>query len=130
MSAQKPQSEFPPDVVILAVSGLMQGMVHFDGHPYQQGIAHVYCHALRYCLLNEIEGTEASATEVLQDVVARLPPATPQPIVDGIRNMSPAEFDEAYKAFRLKVGETGVDLEQLANALAQAPALARGFMPK
>ena len=128
MSEQQPTPPFPPDVMVLAVTGLMQGMTHFHGHPYQQQLAQLYCFALRYCLLNEIEGIAASPSSVIEDVIGHLADGTPQPILDGFRTLTAAEFNEAYKAFRMQIGEEGADIEQVADALPRAFELAKTFM--
>ncbi len=123
-------SSFSSEVIVLAVDGLMQGGQLFEGNPHRQGLAGVYCQALRYCLINEIWGVEAPPSQVLQDVVEHLVTETPHQVLDAIRSLPAEEFGEAYRIYRFKARELGVDIKQLANALAKAPQLARNLREK
>ncbi len=124
------QDSFTSEVIDLAVDGLMRGSRMFEGHPHQQGLASVYCQALRCCLVNEIWGVEAPPSKVLEDVLDHLVADTPHQVFNAIRDLPAEEFGAAYRDYRIKAEQRGVNIEQLAKALAQAPQLARTLLAR
>ncbi len=123
-----PQDSFASEVIDLVIDGLKRGNRAFKGHPHHQGLAAVYCQALRCCLVNEIWGVEAPPSKVLQDVLDHLVADTPHQVFNAIRDLPAEEFGAAYRDYRIKAEQRGVNIEQLAKALAQAPQLARTLL--
>jgi len=124
MDSDEIAKKFSPPVITLTMTAYITGMMHFDGHRFQQGLAGVFCHALRFALLDELEGTEQTAVALLKDVVDHIAPGTPQEILDALKSLSPDKFDENYKILRIKAGEEGIDIAEFAEALKHAKEIA------
>lgn len=116
---------FSQKVISLTVTCYFIGMEQFKGHQLQQALAAIFCHALRFTLLNELEDRAQTSAEVLKEVLDCLEPGTPQKAVDAFKRLAPNEFEEWYKRIRAMAGKEGVDIGELANALSCAQEIAR-----
>jgi hypothetical protein len=100
------------------------GAIEFGGNPYEQGLAGVYCQALRFALLDELEGKDRTGAEALKDVVDNLAPDTPPEASEALKALSPDKFNEQYKILRIQAGEKGIDIAEFAEALQYAKDIA------
>lgn len=116
---------FSKKVISLTLTVYFTGMQHFEGHPFQQGLAAVFCHAVRFTLLNELEDRTQSSADVLGEVINCLPPSTPHEAIDTFQSLAPSEFEQWYKSIRSMAEKEGVVITEFAKALSSAQEIAR-----
>src|SRR6266851_1281487 len=116
---------FSRDVIALTTATCFLGMTKFEDHEFQQPLAEIFCFAVRFALLDELEEKTSTPAEVLKSVVDHLDPNTPQEIVKAFSALAPSEFEASYKHIRVMAGTEGVDIEEFARALTRAKAITK-----
>lgn len=119
--------KFSQEAIALTASVYFIGMNQFEGHKFQQGLAAIFCHAIRFALLNGLEDRTQTSAEVLGEVVDCLAPATPSEAIDAFKSLPPSEFEEWYKRIRIMAGQQGVEIEEFAKTLSNAQEIFRSF---
>jgi hypothetical protein len=94
-----------------------QGMALFDGNPYQQGLAQVYCHLVRDAVLRELTSEQVSFSEMFEDVVGRLE-SFPEEARASLYALDRKELAKIVRQSLLALQVQNVDFNELADALA------------
>jgi hypothetical protein len=110
----------PAGAAALAATVYLTGANHFDGQQFQQGLAQVFCIAIREAILDELEGIAPNLPKNVADAVNMLHPSTPQGIKETFSEVEAVHFVSSYNEIRLLVAQEGVDLKQFADALRDA----------
>jgi hypothetical protein len=118
---------YPIDVAALAAGAFMLGMNHFEGQPFQEGLAQVFCIAVHCAILDELDGVAPNLEGIPADVAGRLGPSTPQGIKDVFCEVESKLFVETYNTIRLRAASEGVDLEKFAAALPEATKICKAL---
>jgi hypothetical protein len=108
--------------MIAAVTVFFLGMHKFEGNPYQQTLAEMFCYAIRDTFLRElVEGVRLPAKWILRDTLQRLEPPIPSGLKSAFLSLE-AGFDQSVEHVRSFTTKQGVDL---ADALTSARQLAK-----